>query len=94
MIEYLYDAVRATAGEDFTITAKLTDDDGNIITDVCHVMIHEDDNVIYTAPGSLIEDIWYFTIPGEITKGRKGRYFYCICHHETSMCFKQPLYLI
>lgn len=94
MIEYLYDAIRATAGEDITISAKLTEDDGTPIENVCRVRLYDDKEMIYYAPGNLIDNIWYFTIPGEITEGLSGRYWYAICQDGLTISFKQPLYLV
>lgn len=35
MIEYLYNAIRATTGDDITITADITDDNGKYIDSGC-----------------------------------------------------------
>ena len=32
MVEYIYDAIKATAGEDITIAASITDDNNQPIT--------------------------------------------------------------
>ena len=42
MIEYLYDAVRASDGEDMTITATIRDNDGTAITDGCALRIFDE----------------------------------------------------
>jgi hypothetical protein len=94
MIEYLYDAIRATAGEPITIAAEITDDNGECITDNCGLMLHNDNEMIIKVNGSLDGDIWSFVIPAEATKGLVGRYWYCICKDNQSLCFRQPLYLI
>ena len=94
MIEYLYDAIRATAGEDITIAASITDENGNIIADACALMLHSDTDMIANATGVLNEGVWEFTIPATITADLKGRYWYCICQGQTKLCFKQPIYLI
>lgn len=97
MIEYLYDAIRATAASEFTVTANITDRNAVLITDSCHLMIYDTDKetLIATIDGEFDgKEDWNFTIPAEITKGLKGRYWYCICHHDDHLCFKQPLYLV
>ena len=50
MIEYLYDAVRASDGEDMTITATIRDNDGTTITDGCALRIFDEG-------GALIEEV-------------------------------------
>lgn len=94
MIEYLYNAVRASANEDIILTAIITDEDGEEITAPAntHIMLYEDNNLIHTATGSYTMGKWEFVIPKEITKDLSGRYFYCICAEGASLCFKQPIY--
>ena len=94
MIEYLYDAVRATAGENITLAAKITDDSGAVITENCHIMLFDDLSLLGMFEGVLDGEEWSFTIPAEVTSGLIGRYWYCICAEYGSLCFKQPLYLI
>lgn len=97
MVEYLYDCIRATAGEDIGLTAIIENDNGEPITEHCHVMLFDKDNtLIYTGNGLYIDDLneWQFTIPGEITKEKTGRYWYRICSSVQSLCFKQPIYFI
>lgn len=97
MIEYLYNAIRATAGQDITISAAITDDDGNILTEGCHIMFFDPDKeLIATFDGEFNEEIneWSFTIPAETTEGLNGRYWYCICYFNANLCFKEPIYLV
>lgn len=95
MVEYLYDAIRALSGQDITITALIADEEGVAIEENCHIMLFspEKEHIatfdgVYKADGE-----WDFTIPAETTKGLHGRYWYCICQHNHSLCFKQPIYL-
>lgn len=94
MIEYLYNAIRATAGEDIVITAEITDDSGECLAADCALMLWDKDNLITAASGELIDNIWYFTIPADTTTGLIGRYWYCICHNHSKLQFKQPIYLV
>ena len=59
MIEYLYDAVRTSDGEDMTITATIRDNDGTTITDGCALRIFDEG-------GALIEEVGgtYYTDGG------------------------------
>lgn len=93
MIEFLYNAIRATAGENIVIAAKITDEDGANITESCHVMLYDDLILLATVDGTFDGDEWEFVIPADVTSGRIGRYWYCICANNNSLCFKQPLYL-
>ena len=92
MIEYLYNAIRATAGEDVCVCSRITDDSGNVINNHAHLMLYDDLLLLDTVDGSFDGKYWDFVIPGEITRGLKGRYWYCICVENSSLCFKQPIY--
>ncbi len=95
MIEYVYNAIRATAGEDVCICANITDDTGEVILDAdCHLMIYDDLSLLVTVPGKYIDDAWEFHIDGRLTSGLCGRFWYCICADNNSLCFKQPIYII
>lgn len=94
MIEYLYDAIRATAGLDITIAANITDDEGNVITEGCSLMLSDDDEVITMATGYFDGELWEFNIPAATTSGLQGRYWYCIHHNDNTLCFKKPIYLM
>lgn len=94
MIEYLYDAIRATAGTNATIAAEATDELGNPISDGCYFVIHIDDNKMISFTGDCVEGVWVFEIPAEITKDLKGKYWYCIKHNDEQLCFKQPIYFV
>ena len=96
MIEYLYDAIRAVAGQDITIAAQVTDEEGVSITDSCDLMFYGEDGLITMVDGIYTPelDMWTYTIPADITKGLNGRYFYSISRNDSSLCFKQPLYLV
>lgn len=93
MIEYLYDCVRATAGQDICICAVITDDAGDAITEGCSFMIHDDNNVLVEVDGVYNGELWSFDVPAEDTKGLHGRYWYCISRANSNLCFKTPIYL-
>lgn len=98
MIEYLYDTIRASAGDTITLTARVTDNDGNCVEEPCHIMIFDNDNMLFKVDGTLLsidaleEKLWLFTIPSNKTAGLNGRYWYCVCCGETKLCFKHPIY--
>lgn len=97
MIEYLHNAIRATSGEDIEIMADITTKTGEPITEGCHLMLYDKDKeaLVVTIDGEYLEGTeWLFNIPAEITKGLYGRYWYCVCHHEDKLCFKEPVYLV
>lgn len=97
MIEYLYDAIRASAGHDIEIGAMITDANQELITTGCSLVLHNPDHSeLYTASGEFqdFNSMWQFKIPADITKGLRGRYWYCIRHNHDDLCFKQPIYLV
>lgn len=95
MIEYLHNAIRAMAGADIVIEAKITDESGSIVTTGCKLMIHTPDEAMIAAiDGVCVAEVWQFIIPAELTEGLKGRYWYCIQHEGKPLCFKEPLYLV
>lgn len=94
MVEYLYDAIRATAGQDIPVVAKITDEEGTIIAEGCGLMLHDENAMIAKINGAFDGEQWIFTIPADMTEGKHGRYWYCICHHDMNLCFKQPIYLV
>lgn len=96
MIEYLYNAIRATAGEDISIAAKIVSDSGIPVENSCHLVLYDNqDNILTKIDGALIDETWQFTIPAAITADIRGRYWYCICNEtHNKLSFKQPIYLV
>ena len=92
MIEYIYDAIRISAGQDVTLIAEITDESGEDITEDCELHIFKGEEMIIEVAGTYKDDEWHFIIPAEKTKGLRGRHFYCIGHRGSSLCFKQPVY--
>lgn len=93
-LEYIYDAIRATAGEDIGISATIVDDVGAPVESGCGMILyHKDGSQIGAVDGYYIgEGLWQFTIPASMTAGLSGRYFYCINENDATMCFKTPIY--
>lgn len=91
MIEYLNDAIRATAGSDIIITSRITEDDEMV--EGVQLVLHLDD-VEVVADAYIDGEVMLFEIPAEITAGRQGRYWYCFRRGEEMLCFKQPFYLV
>lgn len=96
MIEYIYDTIKATAGEDIPIIVEVRDPEGNLVTEGCGISIHCEDEQVCRIPGeySASEQIWKFVIPAEATKGHKGRHYYCVCKEDGTLNFKTPIYLV
>lgn len=97
MVEYLYDAIRAVAGQPITVTALITNELEELITEGCTFALHDPDGaMIAETAGTYLPEslVWEFTIPAEITVGLQGRYWYCIMHDSNNLCFKQPIYLV
>ena len=97
MIEYLYDAIRALAGSEIKVHTWATDENENIITEGCSLVLHDKEKkMMASIPGTFDEEVsmWDFVIPAEMTEGLKGRYWYCIQHEDNALCFMQPIYLV
>lgn len=96
MIEYLYDAIRAVAGQDLAISAVITNDDNEPITENCNLVLHFKDGSMFVAPGLYISEVgqWTFNVPASATLGKDGRHQYCIQHDGVNLCFKKPMYLL
>ena len=92
MIEYLHNAIRATAGADIEIVSKVTEDSEPVLG-VCF-MLHTDETKMLAFPGELIDGIYKFIIPADVTKGLSGRYEYCLAKENQPLCFKEPIYFV
>lgn len=97
MVEYLYDAIRAVAGQEIKVEAFITDENENIITEDCTFALHDKagTEMLLTKAGTYLPEFntWEFVLAPEETKGLNGRYLYCIQHKNSNLCFKQPIYL-
>ena len=94
MTEFLYNAIKAVAGEDINIGAQITDVDGNNITSECSIVfIDKDFSTIGEYDGVYSDGAWTFTIPAEVTKGFEGRYWYRIKFKDESLSCAAPIYM-
>ena len=97
MVEYLYDCIRAVPSQDIVINAYITDEQENIITENCKLVVYNKDanEMLFMVEGVYLPESlnWEFTIPANATSGRDGRYWYSVQHNNKSLCFKQPIYL-
>ena len=96
MIEYLYDAVRASDGEDVTITATIRENDGTTITDGCALRIFDEGGaLIEEVDGTYYTDVerWAFKFTFPTHKAR-ARYFYTIAHNGEDINFKVRIYVV
>ena len=98
MVEYLYDCIRAVPSQDIVINAYITDDQENIITENCKLVVYDKDanEMLFMVEGVYLPESlnWEFTIPAENTNGLSGRYWYYIIWNESPLCFKQPIYFV
>ena len=95
MIEFLHNAIRATAGTPIGITALITDDADEPIEAGCSLWLHNDNDMIAEAePIYLGDGVWTFQLTPQQTEGLCGRFWYCIRHTNDMLCFKEPIYLI
>lgn len=94
MIEYLYDVIRAVAGQEIVVNATVKDAYGEPITENCDMLIHIGDEMIKSASEyDEVQGMWAFSFPAEATQGLEGRFEYCIQHEGENMCFMTPIYL-
>jgi hypothetical protein len=95
MIEYIGEMIKATAGEDLCIIARVIDSFGDTL-ETCHMSVYKGDERLFMVEGMLNEDNQYeFYIPAEATAGLKGRYGYCVCDKDgISLCFKCFIYFV
>ena len=95
MIEYIHNAIRATAGDDTPIAAIIRDEVGAIITENCHLQFLDGKKqLIANIDGAFDGDQWQFVIPSALTEGLKGRHYYCIVCDDVILNFRESLYLI
>lgn len=95
MVEYLYNAIRATSGDNITLAAKITDDAGEAVVDSCSLILYDNEKEIATVNGVFDFDIWEFNLPTSITSGLKGRYWYSVKDNDNKQIeCKQPIYFI
>lgn len=98
MIEYLYNGIRAHKGNDLTISAVVTNEKEEVITEGVSLVLHDKDRetMLYSVDGIYDEETKEitFVIPKAITEGLSGRYWYCIMHEGNALCFKEPIYLV
>lgn len=97
LLEYIYDTIKATAGEDLDITAYVVDENGDSISQGCRLILRNgDESVLAVAEGiyNADEGMWHFHVPGERTAGLKGKHWYCVKQDDETICFLEPFYLI
>lgn len=96
MIDYIFDAIRATAGEDIEVNAFITDEEDNLVSaGCCFVLFGKDGDKFFECQGTCGGDnLWCFTIPAEETKGLKGRYWYSVYEDGKAISFFKPFWLV
>lgn len=97
MVEYLHDAIRASAGTNIIIQARVLDEFNNEVKEnVYFIICDKEDQTKHLIEVEAFDggEALIFEIPAEITKDFKGRYWYCIKHNNEQMCFLQPIYFV
>lgn len=94
MIEYLYDCIRATAGQDAIVGAIVNGSDGEPLTAGCRLRLHNENGMIGEVEGLYNGERWLFTIPAAMSAGLKGRYWYCIFFEDMMICHKELIYFV
>ena len=94
MVEYIFNAIKATAGEDITIAAEITDPDGEMLVAGCRLKLSTDDVEIAIVDGYFSEDSWVFIVPAIFTERLKGRCWYTILYGDVSISHPEPIYLV
>jgi hypothetical protein len=95
-LNYLYNAIVASKGEETVISAVITDDEGALIADGCALRLYDKDCdcMLHRVEGMFDGEAWTFVLSAEQTQELKGRYFYCVCRHGKSLCGKEPIYFM
>lgn len=94
MVEYLYDAIRVNAGEDFSVAAVVPEETGE---EKCSMKIFDESGAeVLEIPGEYDAEnsYWMFAAQRSDTEGFSGHYKYCIYDRGISLQFEQPLYFV
>lgn len=91
MVEYLYDCIRANAGENNVIVANITEDGIDIDTGISMFIANDDKEIIIDVVGEYMDGVWYFNIPAT---DLRGRYWYVIERNKNDVSFYEPIYFI
>ena len=98
MVDYLYDVIKAVAGEELQIAAIITDENGADIDKGCALVLafgqHAEPHAKFdgTFTTSNAGGIWSFVVPAAATKG-EHKLWYKIMKDGESLSFYRPLYL-
>ena len=98
MVDYLYDVIKAVAGEELQIAAVITDENGADVSEGCvlvlafgqHAEPHAQFDGTFTASNK--GGFWSFVVPAAATKGER-KLWYKVMKDGESLSFYRPLYL-
>ena len=94
MVELLYNAIKAVAGEDINILADITDSEGKDITSGCSIVfLGKDYSILGEYDCTYKNGEWTFNIPAAVTTDLKGRYWYSIKFDGGALSFAAPIYM-
>ena len=93
MVEYFYDYIKVSAGEENVVCAMISEEDGTAIISNCDFTLYDNfGNILAVVEGIYYDEpgYWAFAIPAiEET----GRYYYAIGNNGTELMFKKPFYV-
>ena len=98
MVDYLYDVIKAVAGEELQIAAIITDENGVDISEGCALVLsfgqHAEPHAKFDGTFTTCNEgsFWSFVVPAAATKG-EHKLWYKIMKGEESLSFYRPLYL-
>lgn len=91
MVEYIYDVIRVSAGDDVVINADIYNEMGSSTLEV----LDDDNNVLISVVGEQQEEeLVTFTIAGAETAQMDGRYWYIVKDAREKLIFRKPIYVL
>lgn len=93
MVEYFYDYIKVTAGEENILCAFIQEQDGTAITTNCDFTLFDNfGNMLFEVQGEYVEEMgyWMFAVPAI---DEPGRYYYTIGNDGVDLNYKTPYYV-
>lgn len=93
MVEYFYDYIKVSAGEENILCAFIQEQDGTAITTNCDFTLFDNfGNMLFEVQGEYVEEMgyWMFAVPAI---DEPGRYYYTIGNDGVDLNYKTPYYV-